>query len=175
MQTFGRLLKKIFKLFGTCFLRQNNILYLFNYITNKHFMKKLLLLAFIILGINTYSQEENKATKNPDQKTIEGAIYSDKEKEQLLSNFLNDAYEKLNMTIEVKEKYTETLYDTYNKMLALRQNRSLTKRDAKYESKKAFASQESKLKEILTPDQLQKHDVLFNPIQKSVFFRIDKY
>lgn len=138
-------------------------------------MKKLFLLALVMVGLNVYSQDDKPVTKNPDQKTINGALYSDKEKEQLVSNFFNEAYEKLNMTPEVQEKYTETLYDTYNKMLALRQNRNLTKRDAKYESKKVFASQESKLKKILTPEQLQKHDVLFGPIQKSVFSRIDKY
>jgi hypothetical protein len=137
-------------------------------------MKKILLLAFIILGSNVYCQEEDKATKNPDQKTIKGNLYSNKEKEQLISNFLKEAYEKLNMTPEIQEKYTQTLRDTYNKMVYLRQNRNLTKRDAKYESKKAFASQESMLKEILTPEQLKKHDVLFGPIEKSVFFRIDK-
>jgi hypothetical protein len=138
-------------------------------------MKKLLLLAFIMLGLSVYSQDETPVTKNPDQKTIKGALYTDKEREKLISNFFTEAYEKLNMTPEVKEKYTETLYDTYNKMLAMRQNRNLTKRDAKYESKKIFTTQESKLKEILTPEQLKKHDVLFQPIEKSVFFRIDNY
>jgi hypothetical protein len=108
-------------------------------------------------------------------KRIKGALYTEKEREQLITNFFTEAYEKLNMTPEVKEKYTETIYDTYNKMLAMRQNRTLTKRDAKYESKKVFTAMESKLKEILTPEQLQKHDVLFNPIQKSVFSRIDNY
>lgn len=136
-------------------------------------MKKLLLLAFIVLGFNAYSQDDKSDSKNSDQKTIKNALYTDKEKEQIVSNFLTDAYEKLNMTPEVKEKYTETIYDTYNKMLALRQNRNLTKRDAKYESKKVFSAQEAKLKEILTPEQLQKHDVAFKPIEKSVFFRID--
>jgi len=138
-------------------------------------MKKLLLLTFVLLSINVFSQEEKTAPTNPDQKRIKGALYTDKEREQLITNFFTEAYEKLNMTPEVKEKYTETLYDTYNKMLALRQNRTLTKRDAKYESKKIFTAQESKLKEILTPEQLQKHDVLFHPIQESVFFRIDNY
>jgi hypothetical protein len=138
-------------------------------------MKKLLLLAFLMLSFNIYSQEEKTAPANPDQKRIKGALYTEKEREQLISNFFTEAYEKLNMTPEVKQKYTETLYDTYNKMLALRQNRTLTKRDAKYESKKVFNAQESKLKEILTPEQLQKHDVLFQPIQKSVFYRIDNY
>jgi len=137
-------------------------------------MKKLLLLTFALLSFNSFCQEEKAVPTNPDQKRIKGALYSDKEKEQLVSNFLNEAYEKLNMTPDVQEKYTETLYDTYNKMVSLRQNRNLTKREAKYESKKAFASQESKLKEILTPEQLQKHDVLFSPIEKSIFFRIDK-
>lgn len=136
-------------------------------------MKKLLLLAFIVLGFNAYSQDDKSDSKNSDQKTIKNALYTDKEKEQIVSNFLTDAYEKLNMTPEVKEKYTETIYDTYNKMLALRQNRNLTKRDAKYESKKVFSAQEAKLKEILTPEQLQKHDVAFKTIEKSVFFRID--
>lgn len=136
-------------------------------------MKKLVLLAFLMIGLAAYSQADKPTTKNPDQKTIDGALYSNKEKEQLVSNFLNEAYEKLNMTPEIQEKYTETLYDTYNKMVALRQNRNLTKRDAKYESKKIFAGQESKLKEILSAEQLQKHNVLFGPIQKSVFFRID--
>lgn len=138
-------------------------------------MKKLLVLAFTLLNLVSYAQEEKPVTKNPDQKTIKSALYSDKEREQLITNFFNEAYEKLNMTPEVKEKYTTTLYDTYNKMLAMRQNRNITKRDAKYESKKIFTAQESKLKEILTPEQLKKHDVLFQPIQKSVFFRIDNY
>ena len=138
-------------------------------------MKKLLLLAFLMLSFNIYSQEEKTAPANPDQKRIKGALYTEKEREQLISNFFNEAYEKLNMTPEVQKKYTETIYDTYNKMLTLRQNRTLTKRDAKYESKKIFSAQESKLKEILTPDQLQKHDVIFKPIEKSVFFRIDNY
>lgn len=138
-------------------------------------MKKLLLLAFVVLGFNTYSQEVKTDQKNPDQKTIKGNLYSDKEKEQLVSNFLTEAYEKLNMTPEVQDKYTGILYDTYNKMVALRQNRNLTKREAKNESKKVFAGQEAKLKEILTPEQLQKHDVIFKPIEKSVFHRIDKY
>lgn len=138
-------------------------------------MKKLLLLTFVLLSINVFSQEEKTAPTNPDQKRIKGAIYTEKEREQLVSNFLTDAYEKLNMTPEVQDKYTETLYDTYNKMLALRQNRNLTKREAKNESKKVFKGQENKLKEILTPEQHQKHDVLFQPIQKSVFFRIDNY
>ena len=138
-------------------------------------MKKLLLLTFLMLCCTIYSQEEKTAPANPDQKRIKGALYTEKEREQLLSNFFTDAYEKLAMTPEVQEKYTQTIYDTYNKMLSLRQNRTLTKRDAKYESKKIFSAQESKLKEILTPDQLQKHDVIFKPIEKSVFFRIDNY
>lgn len=138
-------------------------------------MKKLLLLAFVMLGLSVYSQDETPVTKNPDQKTIKGALYTDQEREKLITNFFTEAYEKLNMTPEAKEKYTETLYDTYNRMLAMRQNRNLTKRDAKYESKKIFTTQESKLKEILTPEQLKKHDVLFQSIEKSVFFRIDNY
>lgn len=136
-------------------------------------MKKLLVLAFTLLNLVSYAQEEQPATKNPDQKTIKGNLYSDKEKEQLVSNFLTEAYDKLQMTPEVQDKYTEILYGTYNKMVALRQNRNLTKREAKYESKNAFSELESKLKEILTPEQLQKHDVAFKPIEKSVFFRID--
>ena len=92
-----------------------------------------------------------------------------------MANFFTDAYEKLDMTPEVKEKYTETINETYSKMITLRQNRNLTKREAKQESKKVFSSLESKLKEILTPEQLQKHNVVFKPIQESVFFRIDKY
>lgn len=138
-------------------------------------MKKLLLLAFVMIGLSVYSQDETPVTKNPDQKTIKGALYTDQEREKLITNFFTEAYEKLNMTPEAKEKYTETLYDTYNRMLAMRQNRNLTKRDAKYESKKIFTTQESKLKEILTPEQLKKHDVLFQSIEKSVFFRIDNY
>jgi hypothetical protein len=138
-------------------------------------MKKLLLFAFVMLGLSVYSQDEKPVAKNPDQKTINGALYTDQEREKLIKNFFIEAYEKLNLTPEAKEKYTETLFDTYNKMLAMRQNRKITKRDAKYESKKIFTEQESKLKEILTPEQLKKHDVLFQPIQKSVFFRIDNY
>lgn len=138
-------------------------------------MKKLFLIALVMLSITAYSQEAKATTANPDQKRIKGALYTEKEREQLIANFFTDAYEKLKMTPEVQEKYTETIYDTYNKMLAMRQNRTLTKRDAKYESKKVFTAMESKLKEILTPEQLQKHDVLFNPIQKSVFSRIDNY
>ena len=138
-------------------------------------MKKLLLLTFLMLCCTIYSQEEKTAPANPDQKRIKGALYTEKEREQLISNFFTDAYEKLNMTPEVQKKYTETIYDTYNKMLTLRQNRNLTKREAKQESKKVFNALESKLKEILTPEQLQKHNVVFKPIQESVFFRIDKY
>ena len=138
-------------------------------------MKKLLLLAFVILNINAFSQEVKTTSTNPDQKRIKGAIYTDSEREKLMANFFTDAYEKLDLTPEIKEKYTETINDTYSKMLALRQNRNLTKREAKQESKKVFSSLESKLKEILTPEQLQKHNVVFKPIQESVFFRIDKY
>lgn len=134
-------------------------------------MKKLVLLACIIFSLNGFSQEK----KSTDQNTIDSALYTNKEKEGLVSNFLTDAYEKLEMTPEVKEKYTETVYETYNKMVALRQNRNLTKRAAKQESKTVFTSQESKLKEILTPEQFEKHKVLFDPIQKSVFFRIDRH
>lgn len=134
-------------------------------------MKKLLLLVCILIGLNGYSQEK----KSNDQSTIDSALYSNKEKEGLVTNFLNEAYEKLEMTPEVKEQYAETVYETYNKMVALRQNRNLTKRAAKQESKTIFTSQEAKLKEILTPEQFEKHRVLFDPIQKSVFFRIDKY
>ena len=50
-------------------------------------MKKLLLLAFVMLGLSVYSQDETPVTKNPDQKTIKGALYTDQEREKLITNF----------------------------------------------------------------------------------------
>lgn len=100
-------------------------------------------------------------------------LYSEKEKAQIKKTFYSNI-KTLQLTPEVEEKYLALLNSYSQRMNEANRNKDLSNEQYERAISALVREQNSKVKRILTYEQYKKHLILYNPIENSVKYRINK-
>lgn len=107
-------------------------------------------------------------------KTVENKkLYTEKEKAQLKKTFYQNI-KTLKMTPEVEKKYLAELNKYSRRINEVNRNKDLSNEQYERAVTSLVREQNSKVKKILTYEQYKKHLLLYNPIENSVKYRINK-
>ena len=133
-------------------------------------MKKLVLALIILFSLNTYAQSTKKATNS--NKAPSNTLYSTKEKDEIKKRFLNEI-EDIEMTSTVKSKYLEIINKNSEKLKAINKDRSISNTEIATRANAIIKNQNQDIIKILTPDQYNKHKIIYNKYQNSINYRVD--